>query len=219
MIEKIGLEKWKAISEPCYEVIEQLRLIKDEKKAGISVAEIGVGVGATTIEIIKGLGEEDTLYLFSFDEEVNELKDDLEKINDNHVKIVACGNSRRTYDSYSWNLAEMVLSMYETSDDGVFDLVYLDGAHTFIHDGLSASLLKILLRPNGVVIFDDLFWTIMKSPTNRPDVKPINAQLFTMEQMETPNIDMVCKIFMDRDESFFRLKNANKYRAIYKKFK
>lgn len=219
MIEKIGQEKWKGISEPCVEVIEQLRLIKNEKKLGISVAEIGVGIGATTIEIIKILGEEDTLFLFSYEDEVNELKNDLEKINCNNVEIVACGNSRCMLDSYSWNLAKMVLSMYETSNDGVFDLVYLDGAHTFIHDALSAALIKILLRPNGVIIFDDVFWTIMKSPTNNPDIKPINAKLFTKEQMETPNIDMVCKIFMDRDESFFRIKNANKWRAIYKKIK
>jgi hypothetical protein len=34
MIEKIGQEKWKGISEPCVEVIEQLRLIKNEKNSG-----------------------------------------------------------------------------------------------------------------------------------------------------------------------------------------
>jgi predicted O-methyltransferase YrrM len=113
----------------------------------------------------------------------------------------------------------MALSMYETSNDGIFDLVFLDGAHTFIHDALSTSLLKILLRPSGVIIFDDLYWTIMKSPTVNPDVRPINAQLYTREQMETPNIDMVCKIFMDRDETFLRLKNTNNWRAIYKKIK
>ena len=108
MMEKIGQEKWKGISEPCVEVIEQLRLIKNEK-LGISVAEIGVGIGATTIEIIKILGKEDTLFLFSFEDDVI-IKNDLEKINAIMLKLLPV-NSRCMLDSYSWNLAKMVLSM------------------------------------------------------------------------------------------------------------
>jgi predicted O-methyltransferase YrrM len=49
----------------------------------------------------------------------------------------------------------------------IFDFCYLDGGHTFDVTALGVSLLSILMKPGGILILDDLNWSIAKSPTAR----------------------------------------------------
>jgi Methyltransferase domain len=62
----------------------------------------------------------------------------------------------------------------------VFDLVFIDGAHTWEPDSLAFLLSERLLRPGGWWIFDDLNWSIGSSPTAR---RPGPGQL-TMREDE-----------------------------------
>ncbi len=61
--------------------------------------------------------------------------------------------------SYTWRLMRML----EDGEGPRFDLVYLDGAHDWTHDGLAFFLADKLLRPGGWIALDDLDWTFARS--------------------------------------------------------
>ena len=217
MIEKIGTNAQFGEWIPCKEVIDEIKRIKGTERKNISVAEIGVGIGTTSVAILELLEEGDKLYIFDFEEVVAELKEDLEKINSKKVEIVAKGSSHKTYDSYNWNLAKMIMEMRECGTKGLFDIVYLDGAHTFMTDATCTNLLKEACKDSGIIVFDDYYWTHMKSPTCNPSISAAVGKGYTLEQMETPGIEMVCKIFMDSDAEFVRIWSENSERALYQK--
>lgn len=201
MIEKIGTKGYEVISKPCDEVIEILKRLKS-KGEPVTVGEVGVGIGATSLAILEYLDENDTFYLFSYEKDVRELVNDLEQINDRKISIIGLGNSAKTYDSYSWNLAKLALKMRNENVNGIFDLIFLDGAHTFIHDAPACYCIKQLLKVGGYVIFDDMYWSMSKSPTCNPDKRPQVREMYTDEQIETCHIDMIVSLFMSNDDSF-----------------
>lgn len=217
MLEKLNQHGYETISQPCKEV---LRLIGEMKKdiMSISVAEIGIGVGATANEIVKLLDASDDYYMFSFENDVLELQEDL-KQDDNYcvANIHAIGNTNKTYDSYAWSLAKLYLSKEKQS---FLDLTYLDGAHSFFHDGLACCLLKKMTKVGGIIIFDDMDWCHSKSPTANPDKNPNTVKNYTQEQIETCQIAMVVDVFMKDDADWeFLEENSSNHRAIYKKIR
>ena len=93
MIEKLGTDEAKYVSKPCDEMIEYLENILNHNPPPLTVAEVGVGYGATSVEIVKRLRQEDTFYFYSFQEEVDELYDDLKKQKYCKCNLVPMGNS------------------------------------------------------------------------------------------------------------------------------
>ncbi|MBQ6813451.1 MAG: class I SAM-dependent methyltransferase [Methanobrevibacter sp.] len=166
----------------------------------ITVAEIGIGIGATSVEITKRLRETDSYYFFSFKEDVKELNADLRNTDYCKCNLYPMGNSHATYDSYTWNLSSLCLK-----NNVKFDLAFLDGAHSFFHDALAAVLLKKLIKPGGVLIFDDVFWSHQKSPTQNSKQKPQHLKDFTIEQLETEQIRRVIDLFMENDDEWERI--------------
>ena len=63
--------------------------------------------------------------------------------------------------SYIWRLMKML----EDSPSPRFDFCYIDGAHDWFADGFAFFLVDRLLKPGGLIIFDDLDWTYESSPT------------------------------------------------------
>ena len=53
-----------------------------------------------------------------------------------------------------------LLEMLRAGERACFDLVYLDGGHNWDTAGFCFLLTDMLLRPGGLVLFDDLDWTI-----------------------------------------------------------
>lgn len=74
---------------------------------------------------------------------------------------------RRERTSYHYYLRKALKSRFAT-----FDLVYLDGGHTWTDTGFAFFLVDKLLVPGGWLIFDDLNWSFDRSPTlkNTPEV-------------------------------------------------
>ena len=56
--------------------------------------------------------------------------------------------------TYSWTLFELLRK------DEKFDIIYLDGHHTFYIDCPALVLAHFLLRPGGVFLLDDIEWTL-----------------------------------------------------------
>lgn len=216
MLEKINQKGYETISVPCNEVLE---LIKELKKSTepISVAEIGIGVGATANEIVKCLDASDDYYMFSFERDVLELYEDIKQKDYCLANIYAMGNTNKTYDSYNWTLAKLFLLKEKQS---FLDLTYLDGAHTFFHDGLACCLLKDMTKEGGIIVFDDINWSYAKSPASNPERKPDVLKWYTQEQIEACQIAMVVDIFMKDDRNWQLLEEySSAHRATYKKIR
>lgn len=210
MIEKINARGYETISQPSEKVISFLEDFLESNEKPICVAEIGIGVGATSVEIVKRLREFDSFYFFSFEQDVKELDVDLKGTTYCKCKLYPMGNSSATYDSYNWNLSSLCLE-----NKMLFDLVYLDGAHSFFHDALATVLLKRLIKPKGIIIYDDVFWSHQKSPTQNPEIRPKILEDYTRNQIETEQIKRVIDIFMETDDRWERIGDIG-WQTIYR---
>ena len=104
--------------------------------------------------------------------------------------------------------------MREDDLDGFFDVVYLDGAHTFMHDGLAVCILKQLIKKGGYLILDDLFWTY----SNWNGGKTVEGKL-PKYQRDDKQILRVQEIFLRHDPNFEKLSDDKSYRGIFRKRK
>ena len=201
------------VAEPCGEFLSVIEHLKSFAKP-VTVAEIGIGYGATTLQVLKMLDAQDVYWCFDFEDQLKNLTDDL-LTRDFGIKcqLVTAGNSRDEWDSYNWNLSNMVFRMRERHEHGIFDAVYLDGAHTLLHDGLAVCLLKELMKNGGFLILDDLFWTFssLKGEYTFPHGR------LPKYQMDDAQIFRVQELFLTNDPNFERLSPPNTWRGIFRK--
>lgn len=198
---------------PCEEAIQWVEMFKNENRS-INVAEIGVDIGATAVEIIKRIGEGDSYYYFDLDEVVEEIQEDFKSLG-SKAKLIGIGNSKKYRDSYAWNLAQLFL---DSDVDVKFDLVYVDGTHDFLHDAAAASVLKEMMNVDGVIIFDDIDWSHSTSPTSNPTVCPIVNELYSEKQINSCMVDFVTKCVMDTDRIFIKIEVINSnHRVAYRR--
>lgn len=214
MIEKISAGVGNC--EPMRKVGEYIRTMKETKES-LTVAEIGTDIGATSVEIVNNLTDKDSYYFFDFEDKIQELYQDLKEINVNRVRLFPSGNSHKKLDSYAWNLAKLFQKNKESfGNTEIFDIVYLDGAHTFVYDGVTICLLKEMMQVGGVIILDDMSWSIAESRTCKPSVNPAILDYYTMEQIETKQVAMAAECFLDSDRRYKRIDEYHRI-AIYKR--
>ena len=72
---------------------------------------------------------------------------------------------------------------------------------------------KKLVKPGGILIFDDVFWTQQKLD---PKVHDEVLEGYTLEQFETPQIKMVIDLFMEDDDDWQRQGDIE-WETVYKK--
>jgi predicted O-methyltransferase YrrM len=61
--------------------------------------------------------------------------------------------------SFTWELARMIASDPRPQ----FDLCYLDGGKTWDTEGFAFFLIDMLLKPGGLILFDDIYWALAES--------------------------------------------------------
>lgn len=165
---------------------------------------------------LKLLDANDVYYAFDFEDSVKALEEDLQVIARNFgikCQVVTKGNSKKRFDSYNWNLSNMIFEMRKKNEAGIFDVVYLDGAHTLHHDGLAVCLLKELIKDGGFLILDDLFWSFNVSPRMRE----VGDQFFPEEQVTDQQILRVQELFLSNDPNFEKLSSPKDPRGIFRK--
>lgn len=118
------------------------------------IAEIGIGVGATTHQIATYMNNRGKLLIFDFHDTVIPVKKMMEA--EGYTNVMPLGCSYKRLDSYNWNLLDLIKN---ANGRKLFDYVYLDGAHSFPVDALAFFLIDILLKPGGYIEFDDYAWT------------------------------------------------------------
>jgi len=61
--------------------------------------------------------------------------------------------------SYTWELQRLI----SMPDRPQFDFCYFDGGHTWDLTGFGVLLIDMLLRPGGLILLDDMDWTMRRS--------------------------------------------------------
>lgn len=206
------------IFEPCQDFLSIIKHLKSlnvlpHMKEGLNIAEIGIGFGATALQALQMLDKEDTYYCFDFEKSLKAFAEDLQARDFGiNCQIVMAGNSQLKWDSYNWALSNMIFHMRERNEAGVFDAVYLDGAHTFLHDGLAVCLLKELIKDGGFLVLDDVFWNY-SNDLDRDYIK----EYLPKNQIEDMQILRVQEIFLSNDPNWEKLSSPENYRSIFKK--
>jgi predicted O-methyltransferase YrrM len=159
-------------------------------------AEIGVYEGDTTLRIAEQLGGRGQLHLFDFEDRLDHVIGRLEAAG--HRNAIAHPNSRKIMDSYNWSLMRLL----QERRDPVFEYVYLDGVHTWGVDALAFLLIDRLLKPGGLIEFDDYGWTIERSPSMNPLAFPAAERLYTREQIEVPQVELVVDLLVRGDPRY-----------------
>lgn len=65
---------------------------------------------------------------------------------------------------------EALIDLLAKKETESFDIIYVDGSHTAYDTLTDATLAWRLLKPQGVLIFDDYLWTFDGKPQNEPKV-------------------------------------------------
>jgi len=154
------------------------------------IAEVGVGIGATTLRMAEIMDNRGELHIFDREQVANELYGDL--VGRGFTNIVNHPNSHRIWDSYHWSMAKMI----SEGRAEMFDLVYVDGAHTYLHDGLAFFLSDRLMKVGGLIVFDDYGWRFSASTAKT------KFENLTQEQRETPQIKMVVDDLVEHHIAF-----------------
>ena len=210
-MEKIGTERYKYLSKPDSAVMEYLRELIERKGREVCFYEIGVGVGATTLEVAKLFNNSGKIVVFSREEDVLELVDDLRRMGYTNIDN-RWGSPSKIYSGYHFQLAKGFVD----GELAPFDLAYIDGGHVMHLDAPAACVLKELCEPGGLMLFDDWGWTIGRSPSLRPEVRPRTLEEYDPEQIETAHVQLVCKVVMDTDLRF-KFLGVDKDTAVYQK--
>ena len=127
------------------------------------VLELGFAHGVSTCYLADAVGEMPNGFVTSIDltssAELEPRAEDL---------LERCGLSSRVDlirepRSFTWRI------MYWLAEgrSDCFDLVYLDGGHTWDVTGFAFFLVDRLLAPGGWLVFDDIDWTVGASPFYR----------------------------------------------------
>jgi SAM-dependent methyltransferase len=210
MLEKIGTPGHEMISTPDATVrrllVDCLAMTPDPV-----YYEVGVGIGATAVEVARTLANRGKMFLFSREHDVRELKADLEALGFTNVNG-DWASPRNTFSGYHFELAYGFLR----GELPPFDLAYLDGGHVFHLDAPAACVLKELCKPGGHIVFDDWSWSLERSVGLNPKTRPATAVEYDPRQIRECHVPMVCRTVMDTDPRF-RFLGLESDSAIYRR--
>lgn len=209
MLEKIGTSGFETLSSPDTVVLDRLTDVLSRETAPI-VYEVGIGIGATSIEIMKLLDGKGCLHLFSREMDVTELAQDLRRLG--YLNVGQWGSPGKVYSGYHFELAEG----FAMGRLPQFDLAYLDGGHVMHLDGTAICILKELAKPGGYLILDDISWSLAQSPTQCPEKRPRTAMEYDQRQIEACHVDLARRCFLDTDPRFTLLEETRNS-AVYQR--
>ena len=204
MLELIGQRDYLTISNPTPAATQILAILA---AAGITepvVAELGVGIGATSLTLARCMNNAGQLHLFDFHDKLSQLSADLADLGFTNVECF--GNTSKHWDSYNWNLGKFLLAGHRA----VYDYIYLDGAHTFAVDGLAIVLCDMLLKPGGFIEVDDYYWKFSQSQW----MKEIRQEFMTDEQINTAQLAMVVNLFLNSNPGYEVITKNRIYRKL-----
>ena len=206
MLERISNLENRFISQPSSEVLEKLPWLLGTKTQ--RYFEIGVGVGATVLEVAKALNNSGEIHIWSRQQDCDELVGDLSNLGIHNV--VAHGNPDKTYSGYHFTF----LTSFCEGSLPSFDLAYVDGGHVAHLDLGTVAILKNVAHEGSIIVLDDFNWTLAKSPTLNPDINAQTAYNYDESQIVQPHVALICKALLDNDPSWSLVEIKNNS-AVY----
>lgn len=215
MLEKIGSRFYEKLSCPNVTFLEYIEKLKQERRV-ITIAEIGVGIGATAQNAVKQLDKEDRYFIFDYYDKVEELSDELRLEYADAPEIICYGNSRAVADNYVWPLYNLIEDQ-NTGGAGIFDLVLLDGAHDFTIDLAACALLINMIKVGGILIIDDVQLTVDTILSHNPQKAHDYRKQYSHLQTSALQMQMICQGFLDLQPGISRIRTDNASVAIFQK--
>jgi hypothetical protein len=217
MLELANDPRFATISKPAQHAIDLLKRVMESHPEPV-IAEVGVGVGATSLELCRTLDNKGEIHFFDFGERTEPLIADL--AGEGFTNTVGHPNTRRFFDSYSWTLGKLVLERRAAGETAMFDFIFFDGAHVWQYDATATVLLKDLLKPGGILLMDDYDWSLDVSPTMRQNSNPPLEKLYTDEQIVVCHVKFICDLFLDPDPDYEKIDigyKTREHRRAYRK--
>lgn len=202
MLEKIGTPGFETLSAADSTVCQNVAALVENGHPEPVVAEIGIGIGATTQELARIMDNSGELHLYDFHAKLADVIGDLEARG--YRNVVGFGNTTRYWDSYNWSLMKQV----QAHESPIYDYIYLDGAHMFLHDGLAFVLCDKLLKPGGHIDFDDYFWSLSRSKW----MADTRHEYLTEEQIEAQQVKLVIETLVVPDSRYEEIVPHKLYR-------
>lgn len=170
-----------AVSGPNAMTLEAIRAHRPSR-----VAEFGVYRGDTSEKICELISTYDGhLDIFDFEDTLEAVSQKLRGAG--YRNFTAHGNSYAYLDSYCWSIGKLM----EKVSTPIWDYVFLDGAHSWAVDGFAFMLIDRLLKPGGLIDFDDYNWTIAGSAALKPENFPPTGEMYTPEQVNSRQVAMI----------------------------
>ena len=113
--------------------------------------------------------------------------------------------------TYSWTLFEML------QKGELFDVIYVDGHHTFYIDLPAMILADKLLKPGGYLLLDDIPWTLdflkanmMRSLSQWYFYRTMyDFSQYTKEQQSLPHIKMIAEELLIKRDGYIKDENLS----------
>jgi len=190
---KLDLVTEKFASVP-YMDLAQARVLADiiEREQAEQILEIGFYHGKSSCYIGAILEDRGAGTLTTVDREsARERSPNIEGM------LSACGLTDRVqalycYRSYTWELQKLITSEAPPQ----FDLCYFDGGHMWDGTGFGLILVDMLLKPGGLLILDDMDWTIDQSPFFQQN--PNLAQEYSADERAAPTVRLAWDLILPR---------------------
>lgn len=192
-------------------VLEIMAAMAEEGNPVRSYAEIGIYNGDTAIVVARNLEPGATMQLFDFEDRIKyveaRLKAD-EALAEKDINVRLTPNTDLVYDSYNWSLAHCLMEQL------TYDLVFIDGAHSWHHDGMAFLLIDKMLPPGGVIVFDDIEWSVATSTTMNPAAFPEVTAQYTEDQIDAVQVKMIIELLVKPDPRYEEIIPNKAYRKV-----
>ena len=109
------------------------------------------------------------------------------------------------------------MKLIEENNEPIFDFCYIDGAHDWYVDGFAFFLVDKLLKPGGMIIFDDMNWCFASSPSLKNTTR---VQRMTDDEKNTPHIKKIFDLLVKQHPDYhnFNMMYNNQWGVAQKKF-
>jgi predicted O-methyltransferase YrrM len=95
--------------------------------------------------------------------------------------------------SFTWELGRML----EQTPRPQFDFCYLDGGHTWDVTGFGFLLVDMMLKPGGIILLDDLDWSIAGSPQAKTPAGQATYQAYSDDEKAAKGVRMTFEHIAD----------------------
>jgi hypothetical protein len=150
-----------------------------------------------------------TVHIFDVTEKVDTVAHMMRSLSNSgeYGTVVPHGHTHRTSDSYTYSLKDLLRS----SSRPRLDYAFIDGLHTWYHDGFVFYLLDKMLRVGGILEFDGHHWSFAKSPDSRANAF---GQWFRQGQDQVAQIDNVLEMLVEASGRYEVVEKRRIYRKI-----